>query len=191
MSYIRHLTSSYTNKSNESTMVSSSVIMFVLTGLFFSLNLFCGISDVSNILNPKVCVFLSMLLSVFLPVMSYLFSEAKNSGVSSPATRLGVADDLSLRADMILAWMLLVELLRKKVDEIHMRGYSGTIQRAGRVVWLGNIVFFNIGSAGWKAVFSILWILCSTTCAESRLHRGREALVCPWQEPSAYKLLHG
>ncbi|CAD6337957.1 unnamed protein product [Miscanthus lutarioriparius] len=162
-SYIRNLTSSYTNKSNDSTMVSSSVIMFVLTGLFFNLNLFSGVSDVSTILNPKVRVFLSTLLSVFLPVMSYLFSEAKNTGsVSSPATRSGVADDLSLRAGMILAWMLLVELLRKKVDEIHMRGYSGTIQRAGRVVWLGNLVFFNIGSAGRKAVFSILWILCAT-----------------------------
>lgn len=41
--YIRNLTSSYTNKSNESTVVSASVIMFVLTGLFFILNLFSGI----------------------------------------------------------------------------------------------------------------------------------------------------
>ncbi|CAN6172243.1 unnamed protein product [Urochloa humidicola] len=160
-SYIRNLTSSYTNKSNESTMVSSSVIMFVLTGLFLILNLFSGISDVSTILNPKVRLFLSSALSLFLPVMSYLFSEAKNAWVSSFATRLGEAD-LSLRAGMILAWMLLVELLRKKVDEIHMRGYSGTIQRAGRVIWLGNLVFFNIGNTGRKAVFSILWILCAT-----------------------------
>nr|CAB3466794.1 unnamed protein product [Digitaria exilis] len=160
-SYIHNLTSSYTNKSNESTMVSSSVIMFVLAGLFFNLNLFSGISDVSTILNPKVRLILSSALSLFLPVMSYLFSEAKNAGVSGPAKRLGVAD-LSLRAGMILAWMLLVELLRKKVDEIHMRGYSGTIQRAGRVFWLGNLVFFNIGNTGRKAVFSILWILCAT-----------------------------
>uniref|UniRef100_A0A0A9GGQ6 DUF4220 domain-containing protein n=1 Tax=Arundo donax TaxID=35708 RepID=A0A0A9GGQ6_ARUDO len=58
--------------------------------------------------------------------------------------------------------MLLVELLRKKVDEIRMRGYSGTIQRASRVAWLGNLVFFNIRTAGRKAVFSILWILCAT-----------------------------
>ncbi|KAL6606305.1 hypothetical protein ACP70R_041958 [Stipagrostis hirtigluma subsp. patula] len=173
-SYIRDLTSSYTDKSNESTIVSASVIMFVLTGLFFNLNLFSGISDVSATLNPKVRLFLSSALSLFLPVMSYLFSEAKNSGyLTSPPPSAGGGmagrgqerpdmPDLSLRAGLILTWMLLVELLRKKVDEIRMQGYSGTIQRAARVIWLGNLVFFNIRSIGRKAVFSILWILGAT-----------------------------
>ncbi|KAF8732684.1 hypothetical protein HU200_015016 [Digitaria exilis] len=140
-------------------MVSASVIMFVLAGLFFNLNLFSGISDVSAILDPKVRLFLTSALSLFLPVMSYLFSEAKNTAKNSSASP---AIDLSFRAGLILTWMLLVELLRKKVDEIRMRGYSGTIQRAGRVAWLGSLVFFNIKSAGRKAVFSILWILCAT-----------------------------
>ncbi|KAL6606534.1 hypothetical protein ACP70R_042187 [Stipagrostis hirtigluma subsp. patula] len=161
--YIRNLTSSYTDKSNEPTMVSASVIMFVLAGLFFNLNLFSGISDVSATLDPKVRLFLTSALSLFLPVMSYLFSEAKNAGQSSPTpTATAPAADLSLRAGLILTWMLLVELLRKKVDEVRMRGYSGTIQRAGRVVWLGSLVFFNIKTAGRKAAFSILWILCAT-----------------------------
>ena len=166
-SYITNLTSSYTEKSNEPNMVAASVIMFVLAGLFFNLNLFSGISDVSAILDPKVRLFLYSALSLFLPVMSYLFSEAKNAGGAAVAattttTAHAAAADLSLRAGLILAWMLLVELLRKKVDEIRMRGYSGTIQRAGRVVWLGNLVFFNIRTAGRKAVFSVLWILCAT-----------------------------
>lgn len=168
--YIHNLTSSYTEKSNEASMVSASVIMFVLAGLFFNLNLFSGISDVSATLDPKVRLFLSSALSLLLPVMSYLFSEAKNasSSSSSPATAASsssaarAAAELSLGAGLILAWMLLVELLRKKVDEIRMRGYSGTIQRAGRVVWLGSLVFFNIKTAGRKAVFGILWILCAT-----------------------------
>ncbi|CAM0148893.1 unnamed protein product [Urochloa decumbens] len=163
-SYIGNLTSSYTNKSNEPSMVAASVIMFVLAGLFFNLNLFSGISDISAILDPKVRLFLTSALSLFLPVMSYLFSEAKNAGhpkIDSTTVNAQVAD-LSLRAGLILAWMLLVELLRKKVDEIRMRGFSGTFQRAGRVVWLGSLVFFNIESAGRKAVFSILWILCAT-----------------------------
>ncbi|TVT98089.1 hypothetical protein EJB05_56631, partial [Eragrostis curvula] len=162
-SYITNLTSSYTDKSNEPTMVSASVIMFVLAGLFFNLNLFSGISDVSAILEPKVRLVLSSALSLFLPVMSYLFSEAKNSVnlTSSTASTTTVAPDLPLRAGLILTWMLLVELLRKKVDEIRMRGYSSTIQRAGRVVWMGNLVFFTIQDAGRKAVFSILWILCA------------------------------
>ncbi|KAL6861624.1 hypothetical protein ACP4OV_017324 [Aristida adscensionis] len=153
--YIRNMTSSYTDKSNEPTMVAASVIMFVLAGLFFNLNLFSGVSAT---LDPKVRLFLTSALSLFLPVMSYLFSEAKNTTSSSgPGT-----GDLSLRAGLILTWMLLIELLRKKVDEIRMRGYSGTIQRAGRVAWLGSLVFFNIRTAGRKAVFSVLWILCAT-----------------------------
>ncbi|RCV19908.1 hypothetical protein SETIT_4G014000v2 [Setaria italica] len=167
--YISNLTSSYIDKSNEPTIVSSTTIMFVLAGLFFSLNLFSGISDVSAILDPKVRLFLSSALSLFLPVMSYLFSEAKNARntttTSSSSTTTTVAD-LSLTAGLILVWMLLVELLRKKVDEIRMRGHSSTIQRAGRVVWLGNLVFFNIKSVGRKAVFSILWILCATKVAQ-------------------------
>ncbi|CAL5036400.1 unnamed protein product [Urochloa decumbens] len=167
-SYITNLTSSYTNKSNEPTIVSSSVIMFVLAGLFFTLNLFSGISDVSAILDPKVRLFLSSALSLFLPVMSYLFSEAKNARytTSSSSTAGAAVSDLSVTAGLILTWMLLVELLRKKVDEIRMRGYSSTIQRAGRVVWLGSLVFFNIKSAGRKAVFSILWILCAVKVAQ-------------------------
>ncbi|KAM0840323.1 hypothetical protein ACQ4PT_059732 [Festuca glaucescens] len=164
-SYITNLTSSYTDKSNEASMVSASVIMFVLAGLFFNLNLFSGLSDVSAILDPKVRLVLTSALSLFLPVMSYLFSEAKNAGAtmamtSSHSASTG-AKDFSLRAGLILIWMLLVELLRKKVDDIRWRGYSGTIQRAGRVVWLGSLVFFNIRSAGRKAVFAILWILCA------------------------------
>ncbi|TVU39355.1 hypothetical protein EJB05_12768, partial [Eragrostis curvula] len=151
--YITNLTSSYTDKSNEASMVSASVIMFVLAGLFFNLNLFSGMSAT---LDPRVRLFLTSALSLVLPVMSYLFSEAKNAGGPSLT-----AADLSLRAGLILAWMLLVELLRKKVDEICMRGYSGTIQRAGRVAWLGNLVFFNISNAGRKALFGILWVLCA------------------------------
>lgn len=58
--------------------------------------------------------------------------------------------------------MLLVELLRKKVDEVRMRGYSGSIQRAGCMVWLGCLVFFNIRRVGQKALFGVLWVLCAT-----------------------------
>ena len=84
--YIKNLTSSYTEKSNEASMVSASVIMFVLAGLLFNLNLFSGISDVSATLDPKVRLFLSSALSLLLPVMSYLFSEAKNEGAATAAT---------------------------------------------------------------------------------------------------------
>ncbi|VAI84206.1 unnamed protein product [Triticum turgidum subsp. durum] len=75
-----NLTSSYADQSNEASMLSATVIMFLLAALFFNLNLFSGLSDTSAILDPKVRVVLSKALSLFLPVMSYLFSEAKNAG---------------------------------------------------------------------------------------------------------------
>uniref|UniRef100_A0A0E0L755 DUF4220 domain-containing protein n=1 Tax=Oryza punctata TaxID=4537 RepID=A0A0E0L755_ORYPU len=164
---IWNLTSSYTDKSNEASMVSASVIVFVLAALFFNLNLFSGISYAGAILDPKVRVVLSKALSLFLPVMSYLFSEAKNAGVVCSG---GGGDggggtgpvELSLRARLILVWMLLVELLRKKVEEIRMEAWhTGTVERAGRVAWLGSLVFFNLRAAGRKAVFGILWTLCA------------------------------
>ncbi|RLN11607.1 hypothetical protein C2845_PM09G01060 [Panicum miliaceum] len=169
--YVLNLTSSYRDRIDEPTMVSASLFTFVLAGIFFSLNLLSGVSsdNVSAILHPRIRIFLSSALLVFLPVMSYLFSEAKNAGYYYPtssgadaSSEASMAADLSLRAGLILAWMLIVELLRKKLDEIPMKGYSSTIQRAGRVAWLGSLVFFNIKSAGRKAVFSILWILRAT-----------------------------
>ncbi|XP_066338712.1 uncharacterized protein [Miscanthus floridulus] len=159
--YAANLTSSFTDQSNEVSMVAASVIMFLLAGVFFNLNLFSRFSDVSAILDPRIRILISSALSLFLPVMSYLFSEAKNVKAGAGRAAVGQKSDLSLRAGVILVWMLLVELLRKKVDEIHMRGYSSTIQRAGRVIWLGSLVFFSFQSAGRKAVFGILWILCA------------------------------
>ncbi|CAO2203185.1 unnamed protein product [Urochloa humidicola] len=164
--FVTNLTSTYVDKSNEASMAAASVIMFVLAGVFFNLNLFSGISDVSAILDPKVRIILSSALSLLLPVMSYLFSEAKNAGAGAGAGAKTGRPDLSLHAGIILVWMLLVELLRKKVDEIRMKGISSSLQRAGRVVWLGSLVFFNIHSAGRKIVFGILWILCATTVVQ-------------------------
>ncbi|RLM56177.1 hypothetical protein C2845_PM10G00310 [Panicum miliaceum] len=78
---VLNLTSSYKDRINEPTIFSASLFTFVLAGILFSLNLFSGVSDnVSAILHPKIRIFLSSALLVFLPVMSYLFSEAKNAG---------------------------------------------------------------------------------------------------------------
>nr|BAK08267.1 predicted protein [Hordeum vulgare subsp. vulgare] len=158
-----NLTSSYADQSNEASMLSATVIMFLLAALFFNLNLFSGLSDTSAILDPKVRVVLSKALSLFLPVMSYLFSEAKNAG--GLACGGAAAAELPLRARLILTWMLLVELLRNKVEEIRMqRGddgwHRGTVERAGRVVWLGSLVFFNLRGPGRKSMLGILWLLC-------------------------------
>ncbi|TKW32335.1 hypothetical protein SEVIR_2G163300v4 [Setaria viridis] len=151
-----NLTESYSKQLNDTSTLSTSFIMFVLTALFFNLNLFSGLSHVSAILDPKIRLGLTSALSLFLPVMSYLFSEAKNG------SDVGPKSELPLRARFILIWMLLVELLRKKVEVIKMQGYSGTIERAGRVLWLGSLVFSNLQATGRKAMTGILWLLCAT-----------------------------
>jgi hypothetical protein len=121
-----------------------------LSALFFILNLFGGLSDVSAILDPKVRVGLSSALSLFTSIMSYLFSEAKNNNGAA-------AYDTGSKTEL---WMLLVELLREKVEVIHMQGYSGTLERAGRTLWLGSLVFVNLEATGRKAMAGILWVVC-------------------------------
>ncbi|KAF8662258.1 hypothetical protein HU200_056460 [Digitaria exilis] len=148
-SYVFNLTSSYADQRNEATMVATSVVMFSLATLFFNLNLFSRPSDISAILNPSVRLFLRTSLSLFLPVMSYLFSEAKNKGATTAAAG-PMIDELSLRARVILIWMILVELLRKKAEAIlgGMQGWTGTIERASRIAWLGYL----------RSLYGILWV---------------------------------
>ncbi|XP_066392324.1 uncharacterized protein [Miscanthus floridulus] len=160
ISIFKNLTDSYNSQLNDTATLSTSFIMFVLTALFFNLNLFSGLSRVSAILDPKVRLGLTSALSLFLPVMSYLFSEAKNSKDNDSRFK----SELPLRARFILIWMLLVELLSKKVEAIKMQGYSysGTIEHAGRVLWLGGLVFSNLQGTGRRAMTGILWLLCAT-----------------------------
>ncbi|KAL6650170.1 hypothetical protein ACP70R_009095 [Stipagrostis hirtigluma subsp. patula] len=147
-------------RGNEAPLVATSVLMFALAVLFVILNIFSRYSDVSAMLNPSVRLFFSAALSLFLPAMSYLFSEAKSTSAASKQ-----AEDLSVRARIILMWMLLVELLRKKVEAIlltaggAMQGYSAMVQRAIGVIWLGILVFFNLRSAGKKALYGMIWVL--------------------------------
>lgn len=162
-SFVHNLTSSFADQRNEASMVATSVVMFAVATLFFNLNLFSDLSDISAILNPSVRFFLSGSLSLFLPVMFYLFSEAKNAAAASGWTT--TTDELSLRAGTILLWMLLVELLRKKVEAIMVSagvpGYPGTVERAARIGWLGYLVFYNLRSAGKKALYGALWVLAA------------------------------
>ncbi|KAL6606311.1 hypothetical protein ACP70R_041964 [Stipagrostis hirtigluma subsp. patula] len=157
--YVFNLASSYANQSNEAAMVATSIVMFALAAFFFNLNLFSAFSDISAFLNPSIRLFLSTALSLFLPVMTYLFSEAKNEGAAASG---GQIPELSFRARTILTWMLLVELLRKKVEAIAgMQGYSGTIDRAARIAWMGYLVFYNLRSPGKKAFYGTLWVLAA------------------------------
>ncbi|KAI4998520.1 hypothetical protein ZWY2020_053862 [Hordeum vulgare] len=184
--YVRNLTSSYAGKSNESSVVATSVFMLVLAAVFFNLNLFSRVTNTSAILNPTVRQILSSALSLFLPVMSYLFSEAKNTG----------GDDFPVRARLILSWMLLVELIRKNVEAIPttvamQKGYAGIISQANSVSWLSYLVFFNLKGAGRVAVFGILWMLCAAKFVQRAAYTEIGKRSFAWQERSPPLLLHG
>ncbi|CAN6362798.1 unnamed protein product [Urochloa humidicola] len=147
---------------SEAPLVATSVVMFALAVLFVILNLFSRYSDVSATLNPSVRLFFSAALSLFLLAMSYIFSEAKRTSAESKA------EDLSVRARIILMWMLLVELLRKKVEAILVTGggggkgaYSVMAARAARIFWLGSLVFFSLKSTGKKALYGMLWVIAA------------------------------
>jgi hypothetical protein len=150
-------------RGSEAPLVATSVLMFALAVLFVILNMFSRYSDVSATLNPSIRLFFSAALSLFLPAMSYLFSEAKGTS-AAVSKQQAEPEDLSVRARIILMWMLLVELLRKKVEAILItegggtQGYSTLVARATGVVWMGTLVFFNLRSAGKKALYGMIWV---------------------------------
>uniref|UniRef100_J3MAT8 DUF4220 domain-containing protein n=1 Tax=Oryza brachyantha TaxID=4533 RepID=J3MAT8_ORYBR len=155
-SYVYNLTSSYADQKNEVSIVATSLAMLLLAALLLAFDLLTGAAT----LRPVARLVLSVSLSLFLPVTSYLFSEAKNVPGADGS------GELPLRARLILAWMLLVELLRKKAEGTvtgtkGAGGGGGPAGRAGRVAFLGSLVFFNIHGAGRKAVFGALWVVAA------------------------------
>ncbi|EAY99426.1 hypothetical protein OsI_21397 [Oryza sativa Indica Group] len=156
-SYVYNLTSSYADQKNEVNIVATSLAMLLLAALLLAFDLLAGAAT----LRPAARLVLSVSLALFLPVTSYLFSEAKNDVPGAAAADA----ELPLRARLILAWMLLVELLRKKVEATVTgtkgAGGGGPASRAGRVAFLGYLVFFNVHGTGRKAVFGVLWVFAA------------------------------
>ncbi|BAS95885.1 uncharacterized protein [Oryza sativa Japonica Group] len=174
VAFVYNMTSPYGgDNSKETSVVAISALTFFLAAAFFDLNLFSRLSRVSAVLNPTVRLLLAASLNLFLPVMSYLFSEAKMNGGATAGSnnckktaKKVAADELSLLARVILIWMLLVELLRKKLEGALVitrgtQGYSNIVTHAASVVWMGNLVFFTVKAPGKKAMFGILWVLCA------------------------------
>ncbi|CAD6268006.1 unnamed protein product [Miscanthus lutarioriparius] len=63
------------------------------------------------------------------------------------------------------SWMLLVELLRTKVETILVnvgaQSYSSTMDRASRISWLGYLVFYSLSGTGKKAIYGTLWVFAA------------------------------
>ncbi|TVU01729.1 hypothetical protein EJB05_52804 [Eragrostis curvula] len=161
----------------EAAIFLASAIMFVLGVLLFSLSLFGRLSGRAA-LNPTVRVFLYASFALFLPLMSYMFSQAKDEAKLQQLNGNGDPRRLPFRAQVILIWMLLVELLRKKVDAILAAMSSSplravhqqqtlwdAIDQIVRIGWIGYLIYsYVIGFR--KPGFIILWVLTLVKAAQ-------------------------
>ncbi|KAI5003965.1 hypothetical protein ZWY2020_031208 [Hordeum vulgare] len=145
----------------EEAILLASTAMFVLGSLLFVLSFVSRVSGRGIFITPTVGIFLYASLSLFLPLMSYMLSQAKQSNGGG---------ELPFYAHVILIWMLLVELFRKKVDAmlaavrssplraVHQQTLWGGIDQFVRISWIGYLIYTNVHGFR-KPGFIILWAL--------------------------------
>lgn len=155
----------------EAAIFLASAIMFVLGVLLFGLSLLGRLSGRAA-LTPTVRVFLYASFALFLPLMSYMFSQAKDEAKQKQQLISSSYGEphLPFHAQVILIWMLLVELLRKKVDTIlaamsssplkavHQQTLWDAIDQIVRVAWIGYLIYSYVYGFR-KPGFVILWVL--------------------------------
>ncbi|KAL6655834.1 hypothetical protein ACP70R_006660 [Stipagrostis hirtigluma subsp. patula] len=158
----------------EAAIFLASAVMFVLGILLFCLSLSGRLSGRAA-LNLTVRVFLYASFALFLPLMSYMFSQAKDEAKLQQFN--GGDPRLPFRAQVILIWMLLVELLRKKVDAIlaamsssplravHQQTLWDAIDQIVRIAWIGYLIYSYVNGFR-KPGFIILWVLTLIKAAQ-------------------------
>ncbi|KAE8777829.1 hypothetical protein D1007_49330 [Hordeum vulgare] len=142
----------------ERLMVTTTALMTFLGIALFLLGVLGRFTGRHRGHSPITCIFFRATFSLFLPFMSYAFSQAKAETCNN------------YRAQLILLWMLLVELLRSKVYAMvapaanaFSRGvgrYStfDAVEEAARMVWIGYLIFAYVHGPGIQSFFIILWI---------------------------------
>jgi hypothetical protein len=145
-------------RNTERLMVTTTVLMTVLGAALFALCLIGRISGRHRGSHSTATrLFFRASFALFLPFMSYMFSQARSKGASA-------------RASLILLWMLLVELLRKKVYAmvapvgdafalgVGRYSFFDAVDEAARFVWIGYLIYSYVHGAAPKSSFIILWI---------------------------------
>jgi hypothetical protein len=145
-------------RNTERLMVTTTVLMTVLGAALFALCLIGRISGRHRGGHSTATrLFFRASFALFLPFMSYMFSQARSKGASA-------------RASLILLWMLLVELLRKKVYAmvapvgdafalgVGRYSFFDAVDEAARFVWIGYLIYSYVHGAAPKSSFIILWI---------------------------------
>uniref|UniRef100_A0A0D3F662 DUF4220 domain-containing protein n=3 Tax=Oryza TaxID=4527 RepID=A0A0D3F662_9ORYZ len=144
-------------RTTEKFMVTTTVLMTFLGAALFAVGVLGRFSGRHRGHSSATRIFFRASFALFLPFMSFMFSQAKGR-------------DLPFRAYLILLWMLLVELLRKKVfamvapaGDAFSRGvgrYSlfDAVEDAARMIWIGYLVYSYVHGFAVKSLFIILWI---------------------------------
>ncbi|OAY80727.1 uncharacterized protein LOC109727596 [Ananas comosus] len=128
-------------------MVVVSVIMGLLAVLLLVRGFLGRLSGAAASATPTVRYFLWVVFALFLPLTSYMFSEVKNSGEV-------------LRPQLILLWMILAEILRKKLEGVStindspLQGVNkqstwDAVDQIVRIAWLGYLIY----------TYAIKWVL--------------------------------
>lgn len=190
----------------EASIFVASAAMFVLGCLLFGLSLLGRLSGRAA-LKPTGRIFLYASFSLFLPLMSYMFSQAKDEAKLQQWNNNGGAagdQQLPFRAQVILIWMLLVELLRKKVDAIlaamsssplravHHQTLWEAIDQIVRIAWIGYLIYSYVHGFR-RPGFTILWALATHPRqgrTEGRSHGARQALLRRRQERAPRRRVH-
>ncbi|PNT65657.1 uncharacterized protein LOC104583897 [Brachypodium distachyon] len=144
-------------RTTERLMVTTTILMTFLGTALFVVGVLGRFSGRHRGHSTATCIFFRATFALFLPFMSYMFSKAKSES-NQP------------RAQLILLWMLLVELLRKKVyamvapaGDAFARGvgrysFFDAVEEAARMVWIGYLVYSYVHVHTVKSFFIILWI---------------------------------
>lgn len=166
---VANFTVSVDLRTTEKLMVTTTVLMTALGGALFVLCLLGRLSGGHRGHSAATRIFFRASFALFLPFMSYMFSQAK-------------AKDAPARANLILLWMLLVELLRKKVyamvapegaaafsHGVGRYSFFDAVEEAARIVWVGYLIYSYVHEPNTKSFFIILWIfsvakLCKRAC---------------------------
>ncbi|TVU46668.1 hypothetical protein EJB05_06218, partial [Eragrostis curvula] len=144
-------------RTTEKLMVTTTVVMTVLGAALFTLCLLARLSDRPRGHSTATRIFFRATFVLFLPFMSYMFSQARSKNALA-------------RADLILLWMLLVELLCKKVyamvapegaafaHDVGRYSFFDAVEEAARMVWIGYLVYVYVHHTATKSFFIILWV---------------------------------
>ncbi|KAJ4796755.1 hypothetical protein LUZ62_048001 [Rhynchospora pubera] len=131
--------------------IGAEVLMFITSFIIFFILALTALQEVLSSklrnyrkkLNEKIVgIFVSSAYALFLPLMSYMFSQAKQNNPQ--------------RSQVILIWMVLFEVIRLRVDDVTWE-LKKSAEQVVRLAWVGFLVY---GYTPLNLLRASLLVLC-------------------------------